>query len=245
MGKLHELLAVEGDLKAEAQRTINRVKGLFTSGQGKFVGKIRVYQPLQEDGEQFADEVTELAARVQGELEAVSKTYGKWVDAAVQKELSNTAAFADVEIDGRALLARLSATALLNLESKLGELRKVYAEIPTNDPSERWRWDEQNGQYVSEPRITYKTKKVPRSFIAHEATKEHPAQVQVWQEDERVGTWKTTIFSGMLTPADKQARLERLDNLARAVKKARQRANDAEAADRKIAETLFKYINGE
>lgn len=245
MGKIHELLAVEGDLKAEAQRTLNRVKGLFDSGQGKFVGKVRKYQPLDEGGETFADEVTELATTVPQELMAFCAAYGRWMDAAVQKEVSNRSTGADVEIDGKAIIKNLPAPALLNLESKLAEIRHIFAAIPTNDPTERWANDEQNNRWISSPRITYRTKKVPRSFEASPATKEHPAQVTVFQEDERVGTWEQVIYSGMLTPKDKQERLERLDNLARAVKQARQRANDTEANSDKVSNILFDYINGE
>ena len=244
MGKIHELLAVEGDLKAEAQRTLNRISGLFTSGQGKFVGKVRKYQPLSEGGEVFADEVTELATKVPDELGAFCAAYGRWIDAAVQKEVSNRDTHADVEVDGKVILGDLPAPALLNLESKLGEIRKFYAAIPTNDTTERWMRDEQNNRWVSSPRITYRTKKVPRSFEAAAATKEHPAQVTVFQEDERVGTWEQVIYSGMLSPVDKQKKLERLDQLARAVKQARQRANNTEANSDKVSDTLFGFING-
>ena len=245
MGKIHELLAVEGDLKAEAQRTLNRVKGLFDSGQGKFVGRVRKYQPLAEDGESFADEVTELATTVPKELGAFCAAYGRWMDAAVQKEVSNRSTGAHVVIDGEVLISNLPAPALLNLESKLGEIRHIYAAIPTNDTTERWSWDGQNDRWVSSPRITYRTKKVPRSFEAAPATKEHPAQVTVCQEDERVGTWEQVIYSGLLTPMEKQERLERLDKLARAVKQARQRANDTDANSDNVADVLFGYINGE
>lgn len=245
MGKIHELLAVEGDLKAEAQRTLNRVKGLFDSGQGKFIGKIRKYRPLEEDGEAFADEVTELAVTVPNEIGAFCAAYGRWMDAAVQKEVSNRSTSADVVVDGQVLIADLPAPALLNLESKLGEIRKLYAAIPTNDTTERWTQDDQNNRWVSSPRITYRSRKTPRSFEASAATKEHPAQVTVFQEDVRVGTWEQVVYSGMLSPVDKQARLEHLDQLARAVKQARQRANNTDANNDKVSDTLFGFINGE
>ena len=40
-------------------------------------------------------------------------------------------------------------------------------------------------------------KTVPRNHNKDEATKKHPAQVEMDTEDVRVGTWKTT-FSGAL-----------------------------------------------
>ena len=45
MGKLHELLAVEADLKAKAQSAIARIKHLFGEGQGRLVGQSRTYSP--------------------------------------------------------------------------------------------------------------------------------------------------------------------------------------------------------
>lgn len=243
MGKLHELLAVEPDLKGEAERAVSKTKGLFTEGKGKFAGQVRTYAPLEEGEEGFEDEFTTLAATANGVLETLFGSFGRWMDAAVQKEATNCKARADVVVDGRVLFTDMPATALLNLEAKLLQLRAVYGSIPTNDPSEQWTWDGQNGYYTSKPRATYKTKKVPHAFVSYEATPEHPAQVETYSEDKRVGTWTTVIHSGMLAPTDKQERVARLDQLIRAVKEARQRANAAEVVDISVAETMFMFIN--
>jgi len=85
MGKLHELLAVESDLKSEAQRLTGKIKSLFTEGTGRLVGKIRTYQPLEEGGEDFADEITELATSVDGELAEWQRAFCNWLDASIQK----------------------------------------------------------------------------------------------------------------------------------------------------------------
>jgi len=150
-----------------------------------------------------------------------------------------------VSIDGVTLLENMPATALLNLEAKLIEVRQTFNQIPTNDPTESWARDTDLGCFVSKPRTTYKTKKILRNHVKAEATKEHPAQVEVYTEDVRIGTWTTVIQSGMLTPAEKQDRLKRIDALARAVKQARQRANDIDVVDVHLGEKLFAYIYGE
>lgn len=244
MGKLHELLAVDSDLKAEAQRTLSQTADLFSKGSGQLAGQVRHYTPLEDGGEPFADEVAELATTVKAELDKVSSAVAAWVDAAVQKEVTNQKTQADVEVDGKKILTGLPATALLNLESKLAEIRALYAAIPTNDPAERWKWDEQQGRFVSETRDTYRTKKVMRNHVLADATKEHPAQVQVYNEDIRVGTWQTTKFSGMLTPIEKQQRMARIDTLLRAVKQARERANNIDVVSTHVGKTIFDYING-
>lgn len=243
MGKLHELLAVEPDLKAAATRTVNDVIALFKEGADRLVGQIRVYRPLEEGGDDFADEIKELGTTVDGELAGFAKSMAKWMDAAIQKEVTNTNTVADVELNG-VTIGKLPAPALLNLEARLQEIRRVYSTIPTLDPAERWTYNEKDGEFVSETRVSYRTQKVPKAIVMYEATEEHPAQVQPYTEDIRVGEWETTIRTGMLTKIDKQRRLERIDALARAVKQARQRANDIDATKIEVGEEIFKFING-
>lgn len=242
MGKLHELLAVEQDLRAKAQSAMAKAKSLFTDGQGKLVGQIRTYRPLTEGGEPQPDESTVLATTVADELRSLRDSFLGWLDAAVQKEVTNQGTSADVVVDDKTLLKGLPAPALLNLEAKLTELRQVLSAVPTNDPSESWEWSAQEGRYVSKERITFRTKKVMKSFLAHEATKEHPAQVQVYNEDERVGTWTTVIHSGMLSPTRKAILVDRLDALILGVRRARQRANDIDTNNLQVGDTLWEFL---
>lgn len=241
MGKLHELLAIEPELKAEAQRVISRAKSTFTEGKGRFTGRVHTYQPLAEGGEREPEEITELATSVEAELVGLEVAYGAWIDAAMQKEVTNQGTMADLAIGAE--VEDLPATALLNLESKLAELRAVYQFIPTNDPAVSWDVDEQLGCFVSQPRTVFRSKKVPRSHILYEATVEHPAQVEMYHEDIRVGQFTTIVHSGALTPRDKQERLKRISELIRTVKQARMRANCAEVVDVHIAKKIFDYIN--
>jgi len=245
MGKLHELIAVEPDLKGRSAKDISDVATMFTAGQGRFVGQTREYAPLDEEGERLAGERQELATTVPVELQRVQASFGSWMDVSVNKELTNGSTVADVVIDGKVVIPDLSSPALLNLESKLSSLRVVYEAIPTNDPAERWTYDPQIEVYVSDPKVTYRTNKIPKALIGAPATPEHPANVQYYNEDVRVGTWTTVKRSGMLSPSQKRELLDRLDTLFRAVKSARQRANDIEAEDRKTANAVFAYIHGE
>lgn len=244
MGKLHELLAVEGDLKSQTQRDLIEIKGLFQDGTGKFLGQISSHQPASENDEQLPPKITVVATTVDEQLVRLGKSFTKWIDVSVTKEITNQVAVAILELNGKKL--ELPATALLNLENKLLELRTIYRAIPTNDVTTPWKYDADNGYFVSDPPETRRsTKKVMRSFVAYEATKEHPAQVQVFNEDALSGHYTITKQSGMITPKDKQARLERLENLLQAVKQARQRANNIEISDFHIGKKLFSYINGE
>jgi hypothetical protein len=243
MGKLYELLAVEPELRQTAEEVSKSIQGLLSNAAQQLVGQVRTYQPLDEEGEGFAPEVTNMGTTVSKALARLEEGFGPWLDLAIAKENANRGAAANVLLDGEVILFDIGATALLNLEAKLEAIRRVYKAIPTNDPSERWTWDSQNECWVSQPRITYKTQKVPEAHVDYEATKEHPAQVTAYNRDVRIGEWTTTISSGMLSPSDKRERLARLDKLIAAVKTARQRANSSEADQPAIAADLFAYIN--
>lgn len=243
MGKLHELLAVEGDLKSRSQQAKSQIIKLSTDGTSRLLGKVITYQ-LAEGEDERVPEVTELSTTVQGELSLFLDVFGKWLDVALQKEITNREASADIIVDDKTLFEDLPATALLNLESKLAEIRSVYEAIPTNDSAERWEWDEGREHYISAERVTYITKKVPKVLVLYEATEEHPAQTESFHEDVRIGTRTTTLHSGMLSPKEKRERLGRIDKLLRAVKQARQRANDIDVKEESIAKMLFDYIEG-
>jgi hypothetical protein len=242
MTKLYEILAVESDLRKKAADLLKATIALF--GQpGKFIGRSVSAHAILEDEPELFPENTDIANSVGSELSDIEETFGAYVDVTVQKELSNTRAFADVQIDGATIFEHLSATALLNLESRLSELEALYIAIPTLDVTERWQHDDDQGCYVSGVRTAYRTKKVPKPMVLYDATVEHPAQVQVFTEEIPAYRIESFQSSGMLTPADKQMRLERLAKLAVAVKQARQRANDTEIEPTHVACKIFDYVN--
>jgi transcription termination factor NusB len=244
MGKLHELLAVEPDLKGAAEKIIAETINTFTKKANHFEARHKNYRPKDEDGENFAPETQEMVTTVPQKLEHTKEIVSNYLDAVSQKELTNTEASAILEIDGIPLLNRpLPATLLLGLEGRLKQLREVYNSLPTLDPAENWKWDDQTKTYEAEPKETYKTKKVFRNHVKAPATDKHAAQVETYTEDERIGTWNTKRWSGCLTPAEKSAVLARVDKLTQAVKKARQRANDNEVKDIKLGSLLFDFIN--
>jgi len=151
-------------------------------------------------------------------------------------------------VNGTPIAKNVPATFLLGLESKLKTIRNgIYETIPTLQPGVKWERDEATGDGVYKrvhPDEKFRTKKVMKNHIVTEATKEHPAQVTVYNEDEKVARVITDTWCGMISPAQKSAVLGRIDNLIRGVKKARQNANTTEVVKITIGEELFAYING-
>jgi hypothetical protein len=185
-----------------------------------------------------------MVTTVSEQLEQASTTLSRYLDALVQKETTNATAKAQVLIDDIPFFDEpLSATALLALEGKLNEMREIYAQIPTLDLKEDWTWDPQNKRYAAKPRQHIKTEKQLRALVLYDATKEHPAQTKDYTQDVRIGVWTTKRFSGALPYAVKMELLERLDTLIRAVKMARQKANDEEVVDIHVAKKIFQYLH--
>jgi hypothetical protein len=89
-----------------------------------------------------------------------------------------------------------------------------------------------------------RSKKIPRNHVVSEATKEHAAQVQVFTEDVPAGDWTTVKFSGALPATRVRQLLDRVEEVQRAVKYAREEANATEVSDRKAGDAVFGYLFG-
>lgn len=243
MGKLHELLAVEPDLRTGAEAALAKVRAFFNSD--KMLGFARVYQPLEEGGDERPPETKNVEQTVLGELRELARVFGRYVDASLEKEITNRITSADVVVDGQLFLQDVPTPALLNLRGRLEELRKVIAKAPVYDTAQKWTHSGDRGLWESDPETRYSTAKAVRSLVLYEATKEHPAQVQTYTEDVRVGKWQITNYCGSLSPVQHAEILERLDRLIMAVKRAQIRANDVDVVQTKAADKIFTYILGE
>ena len=117
-------------------------------------------------------------------------------------------------------------------------------QVPTLDPTQQWTPDESAGKgvYKSGVNTSKRTEKQVQHKVLYEATKEHPAQIERWNEDVPVAAIETIHTSGMWTPRRKSDVLARLGKLLTAVKKARQRANTVEVEYNDIGGKLFDYI---
>ena len=136
---------------------------------------------------------------------------------------------------------------LLGLETKIKKWREIFDVIPTLPPGEAVELDPTQGGdvYVTKHDTSRrKTKKEIMHKVLVPPTKEHPAQIEKWNEDVPVGWTHQKSWYGMLSPAEKSDLLGRLDTLARAVKQARQRANCQEVVNEHVADALIEYVMG-
>jgi len=246
--KLHEIIAVENELQATSSKMIEEAKTTFTKKTDHFLEHNRVLTMFDEDrSDENTDDFKALVTNVSQRLTYTWSHIIKYFDLIARKEVTNQKAKANIVIDGNILAKDVPATLLLGLESRLKKVREIYEVIPTLQPGVNWELDEARGSQIyvtTKPNETMKTEKQVHHKILYDATKEHPAQIEKWNTDVPIGRVVTTVWSGMISPADKSKLLGRVDTLIRAVKKARQRANCQEVTELDIGKKLFDYIHG-
>jgi hypothetical protein len=246
MAKLHELLAVEKDLEGTFHAILKETHDTFSKKPGHFMGSNRRLQ-WHKDGEPAApEENVALTSTVQEKLDYQQGHIARYLNAVLQKEATNQTAKADIVIDGKTIATELPATFLLGLETKLKQMRATYAKIPTLAPGIQWVLDADKGEGIYSrlhAEEVFKTEKTIVPQILYDATDKHPAQVEKIDEVKNVGTFIKNVWSGMMTTAEKSILLGKLDKLTRAVKQARQRANNTQVTKKSIGKELFDFIN--
>lgn len=248
MAKLHELLAVEGNLKGQADKTRGELAATFEKKRHLFMEKRVTFTPNTEGASPVTEEQLDLQTTVRQELSWFSALWAKAIDAGFQVDEANTLARADVLLDdGTVILKSVPATALLQMEKRLNELHELIGHVPTLDPAKGFKADSERGRGIFRARddSRERTKKDVRVIVGYQATKEHPAQVQYINVDVPIGTIQTQEWSGLITPAEKAEMFERCETLRRAVKQARSRANEQTVnVDGRIGDTLLKFVIG-
>lgn len=243
MAKLNQIIAVLNGKKTQSQRDLTEVYKKLQKA-ALFDGISRTYQPADEEGETQPPEHKNVQYTCRQAIREARQAVVEMFDITATQDWSNCQAVADVAVDGQTLVAAVPVTHLLFLEKQLVDLHTFVTQLPVLDPAEKWQWDETADCYASAPFVTNRTKKTPRSHVLYDATKEHPAQVEMYTEDVKVGEWRTVKFSGSLPAQEKNRLLERIRKLQTAVKFAREEANNLEVTEKKIGAGILDYVFG-
>ena len=245
--KLYELLATESELAGVFKNIITETGTNFLKKADRYTGYHTEVKYFDESAPREADTHVKVDDTVPSKLAYTAGHITAYLDAVLQKESANQKAMADVVIDGVVIATDVPATFLLGLETKLKKVRdEVYAKIPTLQPSIHWDVDTNEMEGVFKKRDSdekFRTKKMMKNHVRAAATDKHPAQVDVYNEDEKIARIVTDTWCGMISSAEKSRLLNKVDALIRAVKTARQRANSVKVDDVKIGEKLFGFIN--
>lgn len=243
--KLHQITAL---LKGIKSRVYSEVTTLHKEAQkaDQFNGFTKTFRPRAEDGENFPPESKRVVLVGADVLRKLAKLQTEVFDHVAAQETANMQAKADVVVDGQVLVANTPVTYLLFLEKQLLDVRTFVEKMPTLDENRDWTPDPNSKLFRSETLTTHRTKKVQRAIVKYDAVIKDgvgiPAQTEMISEDVIVGWWDTTSLSGALPVPRKEEILERLDKLIKAVKVAREDANDQEAPIIKVGDTIFGYL---
>lgn len=240
--KLAQVLAIEKGEKSKANRAVTDLHRK-SEVEKLYEGFVRTYVPAAEDGERLPEEkqlVQNKAKEIL--LEAGNILAGIW-DISATKDWTNAGlAKANVVVDGKVLAEAAPVAWLLYMEKELNDVETFLRKLPTLDPSEDWKWSDQQNCYTTDQTWQNRTKKVPRNHVKAEATDKHPAQVEVYQEDIVVGQFKKIRYSGSMPAVMKDALLERVRKLRSAVLFAREEANSVVAEKKQVGKELFEFL---
>lgn len=239
--KLHQIIAIEKGVKS---RVYAFLTGAYKSFQkpSLFEGFIKTYEKKDEDSEDLPGEKALVQLNVEQMLQGIAEQATEYFDIVAAKDTANCQAFADVVVNGETILEQVPATYLLFLEKQLVDLQTAIESMPVLDPALDWKLDSAVSLHKSEPTRTHKSKKVQRPIVLYDATPEHPAQTQLITEDKIVGHWSTIKHSGALTAPRKKELQKRVRELVKAVKFAREAANETEAPKKEVGEKIFGYL---
>ncbi len=251
---LHQLIAVQRGIDEETAKTLGSVKHLLAIGgeQDPLTGISRTYQPVSDDP---ADQLPPQSRRVQitaAELVGrVDTTLTKMFDVKFTREEGNTAARADVVVDGTTLLTKVPVGYLMFLEAQLTKIVELIDAIPTLNPADNWAGNVtglREGVWASDARKTAVPRRVPQVQVLSPAQvidgQKFDPQVRPYETEVTVGWWTTTKYSGQMDPKVQQEMRARAVKVGEAVRQAREAANRLETTNRTAA-PLLSYIFGE
>ena len=239
--KLHQVIAIEAGVKSKTFAELTEAHHALQK-PAMLSGIARAYQPKDEEGDKLPPENTRVQMRAEEMLKATAEIMTKLFDVTATKNAANCGAKGDVQIGDKKILVDVPVTTLLFLEKQVVSLYTFLQKVPTLDPSEEWEYDSAQDAWSTKVSETTKTKKVLKNHIKADATDKHPAQVETFSEDVIVGTWKTRKFSGAIPAVRHKQLMDRVTELQKAIKYAREYANAAAAPDAKIGEAIFGYL---
>lgn len=249
MPKLHELLAVGPNLRGQAEATRTDLKNTFEKKTTHFTEKKVTFKSVNENIPDKTEQHQVLQTTIAKELAWITEKLSAAIDCGHRIDVANTYARADIALDdGTVILTGVPATSLLQLEHRLTEIQDLVNAIPTLDPAKGFQQDANYGKGVYKALDVEKprTEKKFDFIVMVPPTDKFPAQVKELSADTVVGHTLTQEWSALITVAEKGKMLDRIENLARAVKQARSRANDThvDSTDKNFAigEKLLNFV---
>lgn len=243
--KLHEVLGAQTQITQQADKTRTELAATFEKKRHLFAEKRSTFKSTQEGTPDVSEIQSTLQSTVAKELSWITPILVRHIDNEATIDAGNTIAKADVKLDdGTVILTGVPATQLMQLAKRLNDIFTLVSAIPTLDPAAGFMPDPSRGEgiYVARETRKQRTKKIQQPLVLIQPTEHHPGQAQLITNDVVIGDLIEQEWSGLITPAEKSDMLDRIEELRRAVKTARARANDVPVDDVKIGQKLLDRI---
>ena len=239
--RLNQILAIEKGVKERVQKDVT---ALYHAAQkpALFGGFVKTFRKQNEQGEDYPPERQKVQVIAEDAVALFVKNKVELADVMATKDWANCNARADIVVDGKVLITSAPATFILAIEKELTDFRTFLSHLPVLDEADDWDADPNSKLFKTKPTTTHRTAKVQEPVVLYPATAEHPAQTQLVTRDVIVGFWEQVKHSGALPAPRKQALLEKVEKLLKAVKVAREQANMADAPKQEVGALLFGFV---
>ena len=245
MPKLNQINALVTSRKGDTEKQVTELYKLIQKEQ-LFAGRERTYRPLDEvNGQKLPPESQRVQQRADDLVRQAREKWNELWNLVLTQDTGNQTARADIVVDGRVILANVPVTSLLFLDKQVNDLETFVSKLPTPDPAEEWTHDPNTGLLRGKATESLRTSKEPTVIVKYEATKDHPAQTELFTKDVPVGTWTQILYSGCIATDRKNAILARVRKLQDAIKLAREQANLLEVERQKAGDPLLGFVFGE
>lgn len=243
--KLHQVLAIESNIRTQTQKDITAAHhGLQHAGG--LIGLNKTYEPKDDEGDQLPEEKKILEVRTPDIIRKTTDILAQLYDTTAMRDFANCQATADIILeDGTVLLKDAPATYLLWLERRLDDVHTFVAKLPILPADTEWEYDEKQDAFKSPAIKTSRSLKIPYPLVLHPGSDKHPAQVVEKNREEVVGHWTTIKYSGAMKAKDVAQMKERVEQLQRATKIAREKANTVDAPKQDVGRKLLSFVFGE
>ncbi len=247
MAKLHELVAVTPNLATQTESARKDLMNTFEKKEQHFIARRVIFKPLEEGVPEKTEDQLDIQTTVAKELAWITGIWSKSLDASFQISIGNQQSRQDIVLeDGTVLAKDVPVSNLLELEDRIVHIREFVKSIKTLDPAKGFVLDPTQGEGIYKAReiIRDRSKKVNETVILHPPTDKHPAQVIRETKDVPIGQLTTFEWSSLITTSEKGQMFDRVEELLRAVKKARARANELEVDTKtnRIGSKLLNFV---
>lgn len=241
MAKLNQVIAVVNGKKQQSQAALTVLHHQLQKGE-LFNGLFRRYKPVDEDGEGLPDEQKLPSANTKQMIDSAVATWVDLINVVATQDEANMVARADVVVDDKVVLKQVPVTHLLFLEKRLEDVLTFVSKLPVLDTGERWTFDANSDMFKTAPFFTNRNAKKLRNHVKVEATDKFPAQVEVYNEEVKIGQYEATKFSTAIEVQRRNELIVRVRKLQEAIKFAREQANGVEAPKVSYGEDLLGFI---